>query len=666
MRYFINSRLRFPIVVALMLHILSTSCRTDNKSSVPRRKAIDTAGIDALLRKQMAMPVSDPGKETLLRSIIKKSIETGYNDKACYLLMDIASHHIERGNFDSGLHYYNMAKDYCFNPVFDKITPAAFLSEFGAYYHSLRGNFIAANNCYYQALSYLKTNNLTENELTINLYIYLAGTQERLGRHDQAMQYLEAGEQLAIRLHSTQALIAIRGTFGDYYFERKDFNKAESYYDLALQVADTAWNPNWDPNILTIALAGKGSVLTVRHKADEAIPYLEKAINLARENGIAYSEFATTIELGIAYNALRHYRETTELLLPMVKSQEAQGLNWRKEEAYRTLMDAYEKQGLFADALGYQRKLTAIKDSLLGTEKELALDSLELKFQTARKDHEIAARRLEIAQHKSRLWRQNLFIIGLSAAAFIAVLILLMRYRNAMHRQQMQELELNTLRRKQEIELLRASIEGEEQERKRLARELHDGIGAMIFSAIMRVSLLKKKKPDNLKTKDFDELLQFLEQTGAEVRKTAHNMMPEVINQQTLAELVQGYCESISRGTSVSIDVQFLGEELELAADTKLLIYRIVQELVHNIVKHANATHAIVQGLLNEDRLTITVEDNGKGFSPGEVQHGMGLKNLESRVKSIDGEFQIESFPGKGTSIYIEFDRSRLKSRNTL
>lgn len=92
----------------------------------------------------------------------------------------------------------------------------------------------------------------------------------------------------------------------------------------------------------------------------------------------------------------------------------------------------------------------------------------------------------------------------------------------------------------------------------------------------------------------------------------------------------------------------------------KLVIYRIIQELLHNKVKHAEATQVIVQGILNEDSFTITVEDNGKGFDTSIPQKGMGLRNIASRVRSLHGDFQIESAPGKGTTIYMEFDRRQL------
>ena len=618
---------------------------------------LDTGRIEKAVRAQALLPASE--KEHALRKILSEAIAVGYNDRTCRVLMDIGEHHTDHGNLDSTLYYFQRAKDYCNKPIYDSTLPAAYLIEFGAFYHSLRSDHVAANSSYYQALNYLKANKLTENELTILVYIYLLGTQEILGHHAQALTYIKEAEKLAIKLDSKKALIAVRTNLGDYYYEQKDYQTAARYYDLALADIETSWDNNWDPNILIGALAGRASAYTAAGEPLRALPLLQRAMQIARDYSILFSQVSVSIEIGAAYNKLRRFNETIALVAPVVSIQE-ESFSWRKDEGYETLMEAYEGLGQYKQALDYQRKLQKLSDSLLNVEKATAMNELEVKYQTATKDKEIAAKRLQIEQQKNSLARQKTLIGGLSLTALMAVTVIILLYRTASQRQKVQELQIKTLQREQEINLLKATIQGEEQERKRLSRELHDGIGSMIFSAIMRVSMLKKKEPKAVTSADFDEILHFLEQTGGEVRKTAHNMMPDIISGQSLFEAVQTYCENIAQGTSVKIDVQFYGDGDSLPPDIKLVVYRIIQELVHNVVKHSKATQAIVQGVLNEQNFTITVEDNGKGFDTSKSHKGMGLKNLEERIKSLHGEFEIESKPGKGTTVYMEFDRRQL------
>jgi two-component system, NarL family, sensor kinase len=649
-------------VTAMLGVVMFAGCKSNNgreeKEPSENTRVLDTAKIEAELRKDYALSPDDPKKGPALRAVLKDAMGMGYNDQVCNVLMEFGRRYADQGKFDSSLYYYQMARKYCFKPLYDKTLPAAYLAEFGAFYHSMRSDNVAANNSYYEALQYLKANNLTEQPITIGLYIYLFGTQEKLGHPEQALSYLKEAERLAIKLKSEMALIVVRTNFGNYYSERKDYKTARTYYDMALDSVQT-WNPYWDPNALIAALVGKASVRVKTGEAADAVPILKKAIQVAKENSIVYSEVAATIDLGEAYNKLGRFRETVDLVTGVLQQQNS-GFNWYREEGYRVLMDAYEGLGQYKQALEYQRKLHSFEDSLTNVEKTVALSQLELKYQTVNKDKEIAAKRLVIEQQRNKLSRNRILLAGISAVAVLALIVVFMLFKNSRQRQTLQNAEIRTLKRQQEINLLKSTMQGEEQERKRLSRELHDGIGSMVFSAIMSLSLLKKKDPKSVTQKDFDDVLHLLEQTGREVRKTAQNMMPDILSKQSLFEAIQTYCQTISQGSPVNIDVQLYGGDDNFTPDVKLVIYRVVQELVHNVMKHAHATHAIVQGVLNEDNFTITVEDNGIGFDPTIPRKGMGLKNLEARVRSLYGEFQIESSPGNGTTIYMEFDYHRL------
>lgn len=617
---------------------------------------LDTGKIHSALRAFDALPGETKGKAKMLNDIRQDAIAMGYNEEACYLSLDLARGQADRGNLDSARIYFEEARPFCNDPLFDKTLPATFLSEYASFYHSLRSDFVAANQGYYEALSYLKENNLTDTELTVALYLFLAVTQEKLGHLDEAFKYLREGEELALKLGTKQVLAGIWGHLGYYHANRSDDSLAMDYFNRAIAFESEIW----DPNIITSALIGKASLLTKTGNPSMAIPVLEKAIEISRREVVIYSEVAATIELGEAYNKLGRFKETIQKVMPVMTSHE---FNTDRETGFKVLLEAYEGLGDYKRALEYQRDMYEWRDSIINVEKVAALQELELKFQTANKDKEIASNELLIAQQKNKLERKNTLLGFISAAALLILAVIVVLYKNADHKKRVSELRLKTIQRQQEIDLLKSSMEGEEQERQRLARELHDGIGSMISSAIMRLSLLKKQEKGLDNSENYNDVLRLLQETGSEVRKTAHNMMPDTIYKQTISDAVETYCESISKGTTLSIDTQFYGVEDEFTPHCKLVIYRIIQELVHNIVKHANATHAIVQGVMNEDRFTITVEDNGKGFDISSGKSGMGLKNVASRVKSLCGDFQVESAPGKGTTVYIEFDCNEIMKK---
>jgi signal transduction histidine kinase len=154
---------------------------------------------------------------------------------------------------------------------------------------------------------------------------------------------------------------------------------------------------------------------------------------------------------------------------------------------------------------------------------------------------------------------------------------------------------------------------------------------------------------------DFLEVMELLDEASADLRKTAHNLMPEILLQEGLAKATRLFCERVSKGHSLEIIYETWGKSRPLAGDIELTAYRIIQEMINNILKHAGATQALVQIVFHDSQLCITVEDNGRGI-PGIAngKEGVGLQTIRERVKLLNGQIDIAGKPGKGTSVYIE------------
>jgi len=158
----------------------------------------------------------------------------------------------------------------------------------------------------------------------------------------------------------------------------------------------------------------------------------------------------------------------------------------------------------------------------------------------------------------------------------------------------------------------------------------------------------------------FTRALEQLDSSIGEMRRVAHNMMPEALVRLGLPQAVQDYCDGVNESNQLTVKCQIHGLEERLDPTTEIVVYRIIQELLNNIVKHANASEALVQLMRQDDRLSITVEDNGKGFDPSTVStRGAGLSNVRSRVDYLKGEMDLRSEPGKGCSIHIECNLSQ-------
>ena len=205
-----------------------------------------------------------------------------------------------------------------------------------------------------------------------------------------------------------------------------------------------------------------------------------------------------------------------------------------------------------------------------------------------------------------------------------------------------------------------AVLKGEEQERSRLAKDLHDGLGGMLSGIKYSFQTMKGNlvmTPENHQA--FERSMDMLDSSIKEMRRVAHNMMPEALVKFGLDTALKDFCNDINQTGALKVNYQSPGlQGAMIDQTTAITIYRIVQELLNNMMKHAAATQAIVQVSKTDNSIGITVEDNGKGFDPAILKNarGIGWENIQGRVDYLKGTVDIQSAPGKGTSVHIEIN----------
>lgn len=221
----------------------------------------------------------------------------------------------------------------------------------------------------------------------------------------------------------------------------------------------------------------------------------------------------------------------------------------------------------------------------------------------------------------------------------------------------MQEQKIRELETEKQLMATQSLLKGQEEERSRIAKDLHDGLGGLLSGVKLQLGAMKGNlilsEQDGL---TFNRVLNNLEESIGEMRRVAHNMMPETLLKFGLPQALEDYCEGLSRQQPFSIQCDFRGLEERMEHSTELVLYRIVQELINNAVKHSGASSILVQIIRHDkEQLNLTVEDNGTGFDTNqEYTNSAGLRNIVSRVKYLNGKIDIQSESGKGTSVYIE------------
>ena len=210
-------------------------------------------------------------------------------------------------------------------------------------------------------------------------------------------------------------------------------------------------------------------------------------------------------------------------------------------------------------------------------------------------------------------------------------------------------MDMLLLKQQREIEISKALIDGEEQERKRLAQELHDGLVGSVTGIKMNVERLGRDSENE----EWKAVAGQLDGTIAELRQTARNLAPVALLKTGLSKAIADFCQSIQ---TEKVPVHCYVSGLESIGDKNIQssVFRIVQELVVNAVRHAEASKIILQCTFENGLLLIEAEDNGKGFDVKNTPVNMGLNNIRSRVKYLNGIVEIDSRPNEGTIITIE------------
>ncbi|HWR32084.1 MAG TPA: sensor histidine kinase, partial [Chitinophagaceae bacterium] len=294
-------------------------------------------------------------------------------------------------------------------------------------------------------------------------------------------------------------------------------------------------------------------------------------------------------------------------------------------------------------------KIAEVEAQYQNEKKQQAIIQLE-------KDKQIQA--LTIKQ-KSTL---NYFLFGSLAALMI---VSFLGYRNSRHRHQLakqqdqiQQQHIRELEKDRQLIAVDSMLKGQEEERSRLAKDLHDGLGGLLSGVKFSLSNMKDNlivTTDNMAV--FERSLDMIDTSIRELRRVAHNMMPVMLKKFGLDEALKEYCNTVNATKLVTVKYQSHGMETRLEKSIEIIVYRIIQELLNNVLKHAVATEVFVQLIREESRLNVVVEDNGKGFDTNlpENNKGAGWANIRSRVEYLKGQLEIHSEQGKGTLVNIEF-----------
>jgi len=484
----------------------------------------------------------------------------------------------------------------------------------------------------------------------------LQGLYQQMHQFNKGIEYGEKAVAKSRIDNDSSWLCSSLNNLGLNYLGAKQYKKAQKVFEEGLEIAIRTDNK-------TMQTALYLNVADVRFEQGDMgnlDKYYYKVLTLSKELE-QYENMVIALKgLSFEYQYHRQYAMAKKLADSALQLARQYGYRMQQGKLYSHLSNlAYSMQDMKL-AEQYARMSGMIQDSILNEAVEKSAQDAETKYATRQKEEHI--KRLEDEKRLQQLdiRQKNLLNVILVVTAIALVTLALLIYRTYRNKQRLQLQRINELEKEKQLTATEAVLKGEEKERSRLAKDLHDGLGGMLSGIKYSLNTMKGNMymtADNAQA--FERSIDMLDSSIQEMRRIAHNMMPEALVKFGLEAALKDLCHDINASGAIRVDCEFLGMRgAGIDQTTSITIYRIVQELLNNSIKHAAATQAIVQLTKQGGQLTVTVEDNGKGFDTAILQktRGAGWSNILNRVEFLKGRLDVNAQQGKGTSVLIELN----------
>ncbi|PRD57073.1 tetratricopeptide repeat-containing sensor histidine kinase [Sphingobacterium gobiense] len=448
-------------------------------------------------------------------------------------------------------------------------------------------------------------------EQRFTLYVNAARNALLQQDHIRARTLLDSAAHTATLVPASSYLPVYHDVEGSYWQKQVNFDQANFHFEKALIGAKAQNNSDMVASILfsqSAAFKTANQPAQAMAKLREILPYIEKNPSLKNKQTVYYHLATTAAQLG-----------------------------------------AYE------ESVKWFEKYKIVLDTLL-TDKGAALTlELEKKYQTAEKENELLRVKAANQQQQFAIQRTRTLAGIFLLTTIVLAMLSFIWYISARSKKRLAA-------QREKLNLFNAMLQGQERERSRIARDLHDGLGGMLAAVKLKLSAVAnreaKAQPQTDSSMDLYTLINQMDHSVNELRRIARNMMPESLLYMGLEASLRDLCNAMDQ-PQLQIDFQATNLRTDYSQSFLIAVYRIVQELLTNAVKHSGATQIWVQCSEADGYFYITVEDNGKGFDPSmddSKREGIGLSNIRNRVEILNGHLEIDATIGKGASFHIQFE----------
>jgi len=500
-----------------------------------------------------------------------------------------------------------------------------------------KGENVKALKTYQETLSKAESVN---NQLQIaHIYKNIGALYISWKKFEEALSYYQKAEDIARKIGDEVLVADCQNNKGTVYEQTRNYDKALIAYKNALAVYSAK---DIKPKI-SMALSNIAIVYKYQKNYKASLQYNLKALALSEKTGDKWMLSATYNNIGNLYGEMGDYKNAIAYCEKALALAKQIGAIEIVESTYDSMSEAAAKVGDYKNAYQYHKDFSDANSKFINLESANQLSKLNVKFETERKQKLIQEQQFEISRRNYWLYGALILLILIAVVAYLII-------RNNSYKQD-KRIQAE-IRKQQEIET-RSLFEGEQKERIRIARDLHDSIGQLLSVVKMNLSNFSLQYQDDA---NLINTVKLVDKTITEVRHISHNLIPEELNFGLFAAL-EDMADKINKAgnTTVTLDVPEEVRAHQFERSNELSIYRIVQEALSNIVKHAQATNIELTVLQQVKGLTISIKDDGKGFDTGQIKtsSGIGWKNIAARVNMLEGNLLVRSEKLTGTQIEI-------------
>jgi len=463
---------------------------------------------------------------------------------------------------------------------------------------------------------------------------------------NESLRYADKSNNLVLKAKTYTHL-------GMLYLDEEKYNQSLDYYKKAQLLVKKIGKPAMESVINNNLAVLFNEALKM---PDSALYYLDKDLSYIKIKGQPQDYYYNYTNRASAYTHKGHYKEAIKLLL------KADSLNFNSQVTkpfiYGTLALNYGEIKDYNNAYKYALLNKQFSDSLNITNQNISINEIQTKYQTAEKELENTVLRNDNKIQKIVMYAFiALFIVAL-IIAFLIVKNSRKREKIAAQDKLIEQQKLDKVLKDYELNSIDMMLEGQEKERQRLANDLHDNLGSMLATLKLNFENLKLRKNDlkEDENKLYDRTDELIQEAYQKVRRLAHAKNAGVFASQGLIPAIVKLAEKISIPGKLKIEVIPFGFTDRLDNTQEIAIFRIIQELATNIIKHSQATEATIHLTHHDDNINIIIEDNGVGFKPEAIidADGMGLTSIRKKTKQLGGTFTIDATPNRGTTILID------------